>query len=194
MDNIGKEKFADFILSSVGNDDLAALIECKDRLYVAIDDVVKKERDRFLNSVISRVGELLPHVSTVLESSGNGFICKTDSGCWYEVRIEQSFPRTEDGGRGMWWGIYQAPNSDQRGKGISCGLKERNWQSVTLQSETQGVFFDHTNDIKGSIAILQEDHVRLAEYAAKDIISNISAVKDRIEILTTINNHDYSAP
>lgn len=109
---------------------------------------------------------------------------------YYKIRIGQSFPAEDDGGRGLWWGLY--PNDD-KAKYSYLDLDNGFWESIKIPTEGMGINAtpDYLNDFAEHTDIFSAHLIRHNEIfdsepntLINEIIENlISKISIQIELI-----------
>jgi hypothetical protein len=161
MDNKEMNEIKEF-LKGESQQNLSAIIRYQKHLEQAVEEIIKSKRDKFLESLKKATQAELKSKNIQCDIESKHLNCKYNN-LEFLLKIDQAFPKIEDQGRGLWWGIY-GPN-----KNIKCGLEYGHWQSVILKD-----IQDHKDDTEGSIKILEEENNELAQSAAKNIMESFT--------------------
>jgi len=168
MDETEKNKLIEMLTS---NKDLGLLAKNIDYLNNIIQDTIRSIRSKFLRTLQFKLEETLKEEKLVNDNSAfkDGSIKLALPKSEPYLFIGQSFPDSEDGGKGLWWGLY----SDEHGKTpFNVNSKDNHWEGVKIKG-----IDDHSDDKKGFQKILENDQDSLV----KDIATQIT---DQIKNLT----------
>lgn len=91
-----------------------------------------------------------------------------DGELFFTVYIEQAYPVADDGGRGLWWGVY---DDNASVFGFEIGLEKNCWETIKL-----GNIDDFYNDADGSKIIIET----VGETAKRNRSKLLSDVANRI--------------
>jgi flagellar biosynthesis chaperone FliJ len=164
MDNKELEESQKYLKDN--NSAAAQLAENISDLKQVLDEYIKIVRSNFLMDLKEKV----------VESLNNILRANKDLECSYEniafkIKILQSYPDTDEGGRGLWWGIYPLEGSDFISLNSDLKLKKDFWEPVSF-GDVKDDFYRDTD--KGSALIIKSlDDINLKEKIITEITEKI---------------------
>jgi len=109
---------------------LSSLVKNRQAIESAVQTVVKEYRNKFLDDLRNKIGQTLNSKEYALQKEDSGrFQCTLPNNLSFKLYIDQAYPATDEGGKGLWWGIYD-PNGRPFKKNLR--LQHNCWESIII--------------------------------------------------------------
>lgn len=162
---------------------LKMIIEHQKTINDTMTQIIIDKRSFFLKALLNHIiTELSTHRELftvqnvkISEKGGTININSRSNLVEFSLYIEYSFPYTVDGGKGLWWGIYNIhDNTPFRG----LNFKKKHWEGMQLNDQIN----DFEDDVAGSLLIIEsesfeEKRQELLDYISSNIIDNLKDIK-----------------
>lgn len=157
-------------------------------LSKAIEEYIKKQRNNFLDclvlQLIEKLAEYHPEKKEEKETNDRYIInCKKERKR-FRIKIGQTYPKIEEEGQGLWWGIY--PPIEHTFYDKPLFEKDAFWKRINLEDEN-GEFDDYEKETdRGSALIIKamkDNRLRdkLLLYTTENIIRELRKAFDKIQ-------------
>lgn len=145
MEEKEKKEMLDFLERNPGK--LSLLVKNQSRLSMMIQQAVEHNRAEFLEDIKHAVERFLGNKEYQPQRNEAGrFLCHYD-GVRFLLYIEQAYPELDDGGKGLWWGVYDENGAPFK---FHIGLAQQGWEAVIIDQVN-----DFNNDEEGSAKIIE---------------------------------------
>lgn len=166
---------------------LLKIVSCQQSINDTITQIVIKKRSLFLSLLLDHIGKQLSNHQVLavkdqnikkFEKEGSIDIVNKNTGVEFSLYIKNSFPEFEDGGKGLWWGIYNIENNTPF-QGLK--LKNNHWEGIKLNSKIN----DFEDDVAGSLLIIEsessaETKQQILGYVSSYIIDHLSCINPTV--------------
>lgn len=144
MGELNLEETVSYLLDHA--DKFSVLVKNQSELQSAIGTAVKAVRDKFLEELTEILTRSLGDAGYSLKRKDKDhFLCKY-KGLRFLLYITQAYPDTDEGGKGLWWGVYDLEDGVFD---VDLRLDNNCWESVKIEKVE-----DFTEDNKGAAKII----------------------------------------
>ncbi len=140
------------------------IIEHQDDLEKSLVEFIKEKRNLFLNELRNKIEGLKVEGITIERFDSERAKCRYNNFDFF-IRIDQAYPEKDDGGKGLWWGLY---NDDSGYTPFKCNIGDyKHWDGIRINGIN-----DFLYDKNGSALILESFQ---NEKLKQDILQQISS-------------------
>ncbi len=140
-----------------------------------IEKYILSKRTKFLAALVQQLNEKLGAMNEIKvieykkpdnNNKAHKIICEY-CGKNFEIKLDQAYPYFEDGGSGLWWGVYTTYNKD-----LIKVSGDRNWTGICLKDKEGKIIDDFSKNTDLGSALIVEASKN--EELNKKLILNIS--------------------